>query len=63
MKNLDKLVESVVFALDPNASKEILQQAKQKANEIFHRDVNDFLDEMEITIGKKDDYLENNNKK
>ena len=50
MSNLDKLVESVVLALDPNASKELLQKAKEKANKIFHKDVNDFLDDIEILI-------------
>jgi len=62
MNSLEELVESVVLALEPNASKELIQEAKQKAKEIFHKDVNDFLDEMEIIIGKKND-LESQSKK
>ena len=58
MTNLDKLVESVVFALEPNASKELLQKAKEKANKIFNKDVNDFLDDMEILIESEKHDLE-----
>ena len=56
--SLDKLVEDVVRAIEPNASKELLQKAKQKANEIFHKDVNDFLDDIEILIESEKNDLE-----
>ncbi|MFX0087781.1 MAG: hypothetical protein ACFFAU_19170 [Candidatus Hodarchaeota archaeon] len=51
--NLEKLVEDIVLTLDPNATEEIMQEAKQKANDLFHKNVNDFLDEIEITVKKK----------
>ncbi|MFX0088171.1 MAG: hypothetical protein ACFFAU_21130 [Candidatus Hodarchaeota archaeon] len=51
-KKLDKLVEEIVCILDPTADKELIQEAQQKASEVFNPSVSEFLDQLEITIGK-----------